>query len=65
MNNKIQIPKIDKQASELSHNKNRILPVYGINQQGHSPADAEIPESDRKYAFLLALALEPLHYKSR
>ena len=64
MNHKIQVTEINKQSAKLSHDKNRILPVNRISQQGSAATDAKIPESDRKYAFFLAFALNPLHYKS-
>lgn len=64
MDHKIQVPKINKQSGKLPHDKNRILPVDRISQEGNAAADAEIPESDGEHAFFLTLAFQPLHDKS-
>ena len=64
MNHKVQVPEINKQPTKLPHDKNRILPVNSVGQQGNAAADAEIPKSDGKYAFFLPFALNPLDDKS-
>jgi hypothetical protein len=45
VDNKIQVPKINKQTGKLPHYKNRILPVNRISQKGNATGYAEIPES--------------------
>ncbi len=64
MNHKIQVSKINKQPGKLPHNKNRVLPVDRISQEGNAAANTEIPESDGEYTFFLTLAFQPLHDKS-
>ena len=59
----VQIPEVDEIAGQISQDKDRVLPVYGINEKDQPSGKAEIPEGDRNKTGLLSFGFNPLDKK--
>ena len=59
LEDKINIPSINKEAESLSDYKDRILDVDRIYQKKSASYYAQIPEKDGDYAFLRLFARNP------
>ena len=60
----VQIPEVNDISRQISQNKYRVLPVYGINKKGKPPGKAEVPEGYWNDARLLSFGFNPLDQKS-
>ena len=58
------IAQIDKEPGPLPKNKHRVSAMDGIDQQGHTPGQAEKPEGHRHHAAFRPLTGDPLHQKA-
>ncbi len=61
--NQVKVAEIYDETSCLSENKDGVFFLYGIDEKKRAPADAEIPEGERNYAYASPFTRNPLDKK--